>query len=121
MITVISVLPCPNYTSHAPRPVSSPVVPVIPDCDDAVIEHLRRCGGAEVSRWDIVNAIEPDLGVSRAALRKRRSSVLKRLDDLVRVGAVEKIGRYRVRLAQETVVASAKGSAMPCSATFTNL
>lgn len=113
MITVISAPLSPNSIHRAPRfnpppPVESPTQP------DPIMEYLRAHGARDVNRWDIVNAIEPDLGGPRVELRQRRSALLKRMDALVRAGAVEKIGRYRMRLPQAPVPTSAIGGRMPC-------
>lgn len=104
MITVISAIVSPDPV--LPRAIDQP--PQFSDLrdpgpDPLVLAMIRR-GSGPVSRWDLIDALEPDLGGPRDELRRRRSTLLRRLDDLVRSGVLKRHGRRHVRLPSSLTV-----------------
>jgi hypothetical protein len=63
---------------------------------DPVLDEMMRLGQGPVARWELIEALEPDLGGDRRDLRRRRAEVFKKIDDLVRRGRLVKVGRYRL-------------------------
>lgn len=123
---MITVIAAPGVSDSTPRfLMPTPQPPQGEGADptecsaqpDPIIEHLRLHRSREVGRWAIISAIEPDQGGPRAALRKRRSAMLKRLDELVRAGAIERVGRYHLRLPGSTVRAKVGDDEVPCPPT----
>jgi hypothetical protein len=55
-----------------------------------------RLGPGPVGRWELIEALEPDLGGDRRDLRRRRAEVFKKIDDLVRRRKLVKVGRYQL-------------------------
>ncbi len=59
-----------------------------------VLDEIVRLGPGPVSRWQLIEALEPDHGGDRRHLRDRRAEVFRKIDDLVRCGKLVKLGRY---------------------------
>ncbi len=91
---VVSVIlsPCsPNST------VQSPVQPPRQVQEsDPVLDEIVRLGPGPVGRWELIEALEPDLGGDRRDLRRRRAALLNQIEGLVRQGRLVKLGRYRL-------------------------
>ena len=81
-----------------PDPVTrSPVnLPRREQESDPVFDEIVSLGPGPVSRWEVIQAVVPDLGGDRRDLRRRRAEVFKRIDDLVRRGRLVKVGRYQL-------------------------
>lgn len=63
-------------------------------------------GLGPVGRWELMEALEPDLGRDRRDLRKRRAEVFRQIDNLVRRGRLTKVVRFKVAIS----AASSNGS-----------
>lgn len=63
---------------------------------DPVLDEIVRLGPGPVGRWELIEALEPDLGGDRRDLRRRRAEVFRKIDDLVRRGQLVRFGRYRL-------------------------
>lgn len=61
-----------------------------------VLDEIMRLGPGPVDRWELIQALESDLGGDRRDLRERRAEVFRQIDDLVRRGRLVKLGRYRL-------------------------
>ena len=65
---------------------------------DPVVNEIERLGPGPVRRWEVMKALEPDLGGDGRDLRKRRAEVFRRIDGLVRRGRLTKVGRFKVAI-----------------------
>lgn len=65
---------------------------------DPILAEIERLGPGPVSRWELIQALEPDLGGDRRDLRKRRAEVFRQIDNLVRRGRLTKVGRFKVAI-----------------------
>lgn len=63
---------------------------------DPILAEIERLGPGPVGRWELIEALEPDLGGDRRGLRKRRAEVFRQIDDLVRRRRLTKVGRFMV-------------------------
>lgn len=98
---MISVICAPiGFDPYPPRAQSWPkAAPTsAPAKIHPIIQYLLQHHRSEISRWTLISALEPDRGGPRAELRMKRSRLFRQLDELVRVGHLEKVDRHRVRL-----------------------
>lgn len=61
-----------------------------------VLDEITRLGPGPVARWDVIQALEPDMGGDRQHLRERRAEAFRKIDDLVRRGRLVKAGRHQL-------------------------
>lgn len=61
-----------------------------------VLDEIIRLGPGPVSRWALIETLEPDLGGDRRDLRERRAEVFRQIDRMVQRGQLMKLGRYRL-------------------------
>lgn len=96
----------------SPFPAKPPLVPttVQPPSrvreSDPILSEIERLGPGPVGRWELIEAVEPDLGGDRRDLRKRRAEVFRQIDKLVRGRRLVKAGRFRVAISATSATGS---------------
>jgi hypothetical protein len=96
---------------HSPFPPLSAIPRAVPLArrvreSDPIIAEIERLGPGPVGRWELIEALEPDLGGDRRDLRKRRAEVFRQIDKLVRGRRLVKAGRFRVAISATSATGS---------------